>query len=250
MPRERAHRRSRKAMLIPLAAAGLTGAAVRARRRAERAHIHDGATDVGYMRAMHDALRRDIARLESAVPAVAGAVDAAQELDQEWRELRARLERHHIAEDDDLWPMLRRHLTAPEDLAEIDLMIEEHRSLSAAITHVDRAIATGIGTMAAVVVFGGELHSHLDHEERSVLPLLERHLSRAEWRGFLITERRRTPLRDRPEFLGWVLDDANDADAEAVLSELPPPGRLVYRYVLGPRYAARHRRHRDRRAAR
>jgi hypothetical protein len=28
-------------------------------------------------------------------------------------------------------------------------------------------------------------------------------------RGFLITERRRAPLRERPEFLGWVLDDAN-----------------------------------------
>jgi hypothetical protein len=32
---------------------------------------------------------------------------------------------------------------------------------------------------------------------------------RTEWRGFLITERRRAPLRERPEFLGWVLDDAN-----------------------------------------
>src|SRR5205814_3162909 len=57
---------------------------------------------------------------------------------------------------------------------------------------------------------------------------------------FLITERRRTPLRERPEFLGWVLDDANDDDTRAVLAELPPPGRMVYRYVIGPRYRAGH----------
>jgi hypothetical protein len=87
---------------------------------------------------------------------------------------------------------------------------------------------------------GSALRDHLDHEERTVLPLLEQHLSRAEWRQFLVTERNRTPLRERPTFLAWVLDGAEDADREAVLGELPPPGRVVYRRVIGPRYRARH----------
>ena len=40
-----------------------------------------------------------------------------------------------------------------------------------------------------------------------------------------------------------VVDDSTDAaDSTAVLSELPPAGRLVYRYVIRPRYTARHRR--------
>ena len=60
--------------------------------------------------------------------------------------------------------------------------------------------------------------------------------ARAEWHAFLVTERRRTPLLARPEFLGWVLDEASPDDARAVLAELPPPGRLAYRYVIGPRY--------------
>jgi hypothetical protein len=74
-----------------------------------------------------------------------------------------------------------------------------------------------------------------------VLPLVERHLSQAQWHAFLVKERGRRKPRERPEFLTWVLDDASEADEQAVLSELPPPGRLVYRRILHPRYEAQHR---------
>jgi hemerythrin-like domain-containing protein len=232
-------RHPRRRVLIPLAAAGIAGVAVRAGRHAKHSSDSDGPTDVGFMRAMHDALRRDMARLES--------VDergsrAEPRFGEAWAELRARLDRHHRAEDDDLWPILRRHLTAPEDRHEVDRMVDEHRALSEAIAVVDRAFATETRQATAIAALSAALNEHLDHEERTVLPLLERHLSPAEWHRFLITERRRTPLHERPDFLGWVLDEASDADAAAVLSELPPPGRLVYRYVIRPRYAARHRR--------
>jgi hypothetical protein len=54
----------------------------------------------------------------------------------------------------------------------------------------------------------------------------------------LLTERRRRPPRQRPEFLTWVLDDASDQDAAAVWAELPRPAHLAYRWVLRPRYNA------------
>jgi len=38
-----------------------------------------------------------------------------------------------------------------------------------------------------------------------------------------------------------ILDDAGEQDAAAVLTEMPPPARLVYRRVLRPRYDAQHR---------
>jgi hypothetical protein len=41
--------------------------------------------------------------------------------------------------------------------------------------------------------------------------------------------------------LTWILDDAGEQDAAAVLAEMPPPARLVYRRVLRPRYDAQHR---------
>jgi hypothetical protein len=82
---------------------------------------------------------------------------------------------------------------------------------------------------------------HLAHEEREVLPLLEHNLTRAQWRAFLHKERARRTPRERPEFLTWILDDASQQDTPAVLTEMPPPARLVYRWVLGPRYRAQHR---------
>jgi hypothetical protein len=86
---------------------------------------------------------------------------------------------------------------------------------------------------------GQVLGEHLDHEEQRVFPLLERHVSRREWRGFLLTERRRRPPRQRPEFLTWLLDDASDQDTAAVWAELPRPARLVYRRLLRPRLRRR-----------
>jgi hypothetical protein len=145
---------------------------------------------------------------------------------------------HHAAEDDDLWPVLRGHLTDDEDLHQLDLMVAEHRDLTAAIEAVDAALASGVGVTTAARELGETLGGHLDHEEQRVFPLLERHLSQREWRGFLLTERRRRSPRERPEFLTWVLDDASDADAAAVMAELPRPAHLVYRRLLRPRYVA------------
>jgi iron-sulfur cluster repair protein YtfE (RIC family) len=195
------------------------------------------------MLAMHDALRRDLARLESAASDRNGGVaHVSAQWAEAWAELRARLDRHHVAEDEDLWPVLRRQLAAPDDQRRVDRMVEEHRDLSAAIAKLDDAVADGADVASALGALAGGLRDHLADEEEHVLPLLEGHLSRAQWRAFLLTERQKTPVRERPEFMGWVLHDADEADTRAVLAEIPPPGRLVYRYIIGPRYAAKRRR--------
>src|SRR6266545_584725 len=155
--------------------------------------------------------------------------------------LRVRQRHQADARDDDLWPVLRSHLTDDQDVHQLDLMVEEHRGLTAAIQAVDAALTSGVDVTTAARELGEILRGHLDHEEQRVFPLLERHLSRREWRGFLLTERRRRPPRERPEFLTWVLDDASDEDAAAVMIELPRPAHLVYRWLLRPRYVAQRR---------
>jgi hemerythrin-like domain-containing protein len=189
---------------------------------------------------MHEALRRDATRLEAIAPRLEGTLIPAS-VEDGWHAFRGELVRHHNAEDEDLWPLLRTHLREANDLHQVDLMVDEHRQLEASINAVDRGFTNHTGIAAAADALVRDLRDHLDHEEHAIFPLLERHLSRREWRRFLLTERRRTPLRHRPDFLAWVLEDATERDRAAVLDELPPPGRVVYRRILAPRYAARRR---------
>ena len=237
---------TKRARWLLVALAGVAGAVVganRLRSRSRRSRRAEPA-DVHFMLAMHAALRRDLTRLR----------DAAAELDRSaarpvtpetmlagWEEFRTQLNNHHAAEDDDLWPVLRQELSNTDDFAAVDAMVEEHAHIPLALAAVDSAIHGGGSLTAASDQLSSLVLDHLAHEEQVVLPLIEQHLSQAQWHAFLMKERGRRKPRERPEFLTWVLDDASEPDARAVLSELPPPGRLVYRRILRPRYEAQHR---------
>ncbi len=228
-------------LLALVAAVATLRAARRVRRRHEAESNDHRPPDLGFMRAIHAGLRRDAARLQALAPQLEQPGGAPRGVPKGWATFRQTLQVHHSAEDDDLWPVLRSHLTDDQDLHQVDLMVQEHRGLGAAIDAVDAALVSGVGVAAAARELGEVLGRHLDHEEQHVFPLLERHLSRREWRRFLRTERRRRAPRERPEFLTWVLDDASDQDAAAVLAELPRPAHLVYRWILRPRYVAQQR---------
>ena len=221
-------------------AALATGAAMRMRARRGLAQP-DAPADVGFMRAMHAAMRRDLSRLRDAAAQLDSSAGAPSTVLAGWDAFRTQLDNHHAAEDDDLWPVLRRELSDPGELALVDAMVEEHRQIPPALAGVDAALRGGGELAAPVGVLSAVVLDHLAHEEREVLPLIEQHLTRAQWREFLRTERGRRSPRERPEFLAWVLDDAGEQDAAAVLAEMPPPARLIYRRVLRPRYDAQHR---------
>jgi hypothetical protein len=195
-----------------------------ARQQATRA---EQPPDVGFMLALHAALRRDMDRLRRA----AGEPSVSANVREGWELFRRELEVHHRAEDEDLWPKLRPRLTDPADLATVDAMYDEHRQLPGRLARVAEALGTSDG-IQAIEDLAGVLLTHLDHEERDALPLVPKHLSGQEWHDFLLLERSKRAPRERSEFLTWVLDDAPPQHAEAVLRELPPPGRVAYRVVL------------------
>jgi len=221
-------------------AALIVGAAARRRARRSSADV-DAPADVGFMRALHAALLRDLSRLREVAGRLDGSVGAPSAVLAGWEALRAQLENHHSAEDDDLWPVLRRQLSDPGDLASVDAMVDEHRHIPPAAAAVDAALRGGGDLTASVERLSAVVADHLAHEEREVLPLLEQHLTQAQWRTFLQKERNRRTPRERPEFLAWILDSAGEQDETAVLAEMPPPARLVYRRVLKLRYEAQHR---------
>lgn len=228
-------------ILAAIVGAGLAAGAA-ARLRARRASGEaDAPAEVGFMRALHAALRRDMSRLRDAAAQIDSSAGAPATVLAGWDTFRAELDNHHQAEDDDLWPVLRRELSDPGELASVDAMVEEHKHIEPALEGVDAALRGGGELAAPAETLSTVVLDHLAHEEREVLPLIEQHMTRAQWRAFMVKERNKRPPRERPEFLTWVLDDAGERDAAAVLTELPPPARLVYRWVLRPRYDAQHR---------
>src|SRR5215472_14556860 len=239
MPRKVAGRR-RLILASTSGAALVIGAAARlgARRGWKQP---DAPADVRFMRALHAALRRDLSQLREVAGQLDRSVGAPPPVLAGWDAFRAQLDNHHAAEDHDLWPVLRRELSDPSELASVDAMVAEHRHIPPALAGVDAAVRGGGELTAAVERLSTVVLDHLAHEEREVLPLIEQHLTQAQWRAFMHKERDRRSLRERPEFLAWILDGAVDQDAAAVLTEMPLPARLVYRWVLRRRYDAQHR---------
>jgi len=239
--------RTKRARWLLTTLAGVAVAALAASRLRERSRRESGGepADVRFMLAMHAALRRDLSRLSEAAAHLDRSADRPVEAPATvlagWDEFRFQLTNHHAAEDDDLWPVLRHELSDGADLAAVDAMVEEHAQIPPALAAVDAAIHGSGRLVPPSQRLSTLILEHLAHEEEAVLPLIERHLSQAQWHAFLMKERgRRKPL-ERPQFLTWVLDDASAPDAQAVMSEIPAPGRLVYRRILHPRYDAQHR---------
>jgi iron-sulfur cluster repair protein YtfE (RIC family) len=231
-------RRRGRAVVIGGVAMAAAAAATAARRR-DRAAASSRPADVSFMIAMHAAFRRDLDRLHLAAGRLERRRGVPEKVREGWEVFRRELEFHHQAEDEDLWPKVRERGVDDAEAATLEEMSQEHRLLPASLDSVARAI-DGYGDLAAAV---DQLHrllvDHLDHEERAALPIVRSKLTDADWHDFLHAERRRRPARERPTFLAWVLDDAAPADAAAVLHELPPPGRLVFHWVIAPRYRAR-----------
>ncbi|MDR2985668.1 MAG: hemerythrin domain-containing protein [Nocardiopsaceae bacterium] len=217
----------------------IAGAAILRTRRSSDADA-DAPSDVGFMLALHAALRRDISRMREAAAKIDDPANVPTTVLAGWDTFRAELDFHHHAEDEDLWPALRSELFDPHELAAIDIMVDEHRRIEPALASVDSALH-GTGELHATVdALSTVILDHLAHEEREVLPLIEQHMTRGQWHSFLTTARNKRPRKEQPEFLAWVLDDAGDQETEAVFSVIPPPARLVYRWVLRPRHDAHH----------
>src|SRR6266536_3640648 len=105
-----ARRRPPRALLLAVAA-GLVLAVRWVRRRQQAARDDDRPADLGFMRAIHAGLRRDAARLESLAPQLERRGGVPADVPKGWDTFRQTLQVHHAAEDDDLWPVLRSHLT-------------------------------------------------------------------------------------------------------------------------------------------
>jgi hypothetical protein len=195
-------------------------------------------------RVAHAAFRRDVARLEQAVPKIATPDDAAAVL--AWFDRVAdMLTHHHEIEDDIWWPAL----TAAGDFADREAaMVDEHARLVAALDSARAALVELAAVAAperpaarrraasAATTLARTVEAHLDAEEAAVFGVLA-----AADEAVVAACEKQSAKRDSLSMLAfalpWALDDAPaDLDAE-VRASLPG----VLRLALG-RFDRRYRR--------
>ena len=204
-----------------------------------------GHLDLTVMLAFHDAFRRDLAHLARAAsrrPADLDDPNRRTAVLAGWELFKTYLHIHHTAEDNDLWPRMRAHLAdCPNELALLQAMQDEHARIDPLLDAVEGALADRDGGHQrlgdTVDALHSELHGHLTHEERDVLPLIDQSLTPAEWQAFGNDQRRRNGIRGAAQLFPWLLEEASPEQVKAVLTRLPAPLRVVYRRIWQHRYA-------------
>ncbi len=208
---------------------------------AEAARHGTGDADLTVMLAAHDAFRRDLVSLARAASAADRADPQRREqVGRGWQVFKRQLHFHHTGEDRLIWPRLADRLARSEGaMSTLEAMEEEHALVDPLLEAVDAAFTDPAGDQLADAVdeLVTTLQSHLAHEERDALPLIGTALTAAEWRAVGLRLGRQNGLSGSSEFFAWMLDGIPADEVTAVLSELPPPLRLVYRVAWRPRYA-------------
>ena len=174
-----------------------------------------GYLDLRLTVVVYDAFGRDLAHLARAAsrrPADLDDPNRRTAMLAGWELFKTYLHIHHTAEDNDLWPRMRTHLAdRPDELALLQAMQDEHARIDPLLDAVDGAFAdrdSGHQRLGDTVdALAGELCGHLGHEERDVLPLIDRSLSQAEWQAFGNDQRRRIGIGGAAQLFPWLLEE-------------------------------------------
>jgi hemerythrin-like domain-containing protein len=151
------------------------------------------------------------------------------------------LHMHHTTEDDLIWPKLldRAGLDAPL----VERMEEQHQQIDVSVAEVRAAMsvwrsdptpATSSVLVGRLSEFLVVLDKHLDEEEQVVVPLIDRHLTEAEWqdvgeRGF----EKFTPAQ-RWIATGQLVEVATPEEVTMMFGQLPPPVKVLW-HLIGKR---------------
>jgi hemerythrin-like domain-containing protein len=204
-------------------------------------------SELELMNILHDAFRRDVERLARAAARPDGADPSARAaLMLGWRGFSRELHHHHQIEDTYIWPLMRRKLAdRPDELALLDDMESEHALIDPALTAVEEALTGPDGEPGVLADrvddLAGILRSHLEHEEREALPLIQQTVTSREWSVLNRDAMRGMSYRWISELVPWVVEGLPEPRRQIALDAIPAPMRLLHRYSWEPRYERQRR---------
>lgn len=197
--------------------------------------------DTHDMVVIHRIFRRGFPELSALVRDVPrGESDRANAVANHVEFLLNGLEYHHRAEDDHLWPRLldrvdgRRH-----DIEHMAAAHVEIAELSDRARHLLPEWRQAVqGTQLADVLqrLGDGLGEHLDEEEATMLPLVQAHLSSAEWQQLGEAAFDEFTNAEKLVATGQMMEVARPEEAAMFMGKLPAPIRLMWRVVGHRRY--------------
>lgn len=200
--------------------------------------------DTWDMVVVHRYFRREFALLPELVRGVAARDGKHALLVGDWvAELITSLHHHHTGEDELLWPVLLQRVTLAAEL--VFRMEAQHVRVSTLLDSAAALLPAWQGgaevdvrdRLAAVLAeVAGLLDEHLDEEEQQILPLVEKHLTTAEWAELGDRGKDSMPKGGRKALvvLAAILLDASPQERTRFLKMLPLPVRTLYR-VAGQR---------------
>jgi hemerythrin-like domain-containing protein len=193
---------------------------------------------------IHRIFRRQFAEVRALVPEVPAAdVARVRAVADHLEFLLDGLHMHHTTEDDLVWPKLLERVGLDAPL--VQRMEEQHRQIDVSVTEVRAALsvwrsdsspATSSALADRIGEFLAVLEEHLDEEEQVVVPLIDRHLTEAEWEavgkhGFA----KFTPAQ-RWIATGQMVEVATPEEAAAMFGKLPPPVKVLWQLIGKRKY--------------
>jgi hemerythrin-like domain-containing protein len=202
-----------------------------------------GGVDTHEMLLIHRVIRREMGCLPALFRSASGDPLRAKVVAAHATEMLHFVQVHHTGEDQLLWPVLRPRVTLDAEL--IDRMEAQHAEIAAGVEQVQRDLPTWTGDAPAAERMASRIESvlevltaHLAEEEQRILPLVAEHFGQDEWDALGKHGMGSIPGKRRLVILGYILDDADDAERTRFLARVPPPARLAYK-VIGRRQYAR-----------
>jgi hemerythrin-like domain-containing protein len=201
--------------------------------------------DTHDMFVVHRVFRREAALMPRLIRAVRpGDLARAARVADHYRGYALGLHHHHTAEDELIWPLL----LARVDLeAELVLRMEQqHERVAAGLAAVAERLpgwertadpATGEAIAVALEEHHAALLEHLTDEETHLLPLIEEHLTVAEYGRLNERFAAQTPKDKLLLFLGALLEEATPEEAADIMRNLPSPAKLAWRFIGRRQYA-------------
>ena len=193
-------------------------------------------------RVIHNAVRRDLGRLDVALGAVRdGDTRRAGDLRRAFANLHRELKHHHEGEDANIFPML---AGAGVDRQLLDAMESEHEAMAEALADAARAMDTSAASATAADAAAAREHvgrlrevvdRHLDHEESDLEPLMMAQVGTPEWDA-VEKKLRSRPIGEAGQFFAWLQDGMDEPSRVYLRSTIPGPVTTVLSKVFGRRY--------------